>query len=115
MSAPRVVLLTDDLMFGSKVEQMIRDAGARPVLAANPTAARDARDTTDLLVVDLVTDAFDGIAEIGEAGVKTLAYYAHTDDDVRQAALAAGCDQVVPRSRMMREGPRLIGELLAAG
>lgn len=115
MSAPRVVLLSDDLMFGSKVERMIRDAGAQPVLAAGPDAVRDAGDTTALLVVDLVTDAFDGIAAIGDAGVKTLAYYAHTDDDVRRAALEAGCDRVVPRSRMMREGSLLIGEMLAAG
>lgn len=110
-----MVLLTDDLLFGSKVEQMIREAGAEPKLVASPAAARVARATPDLLVVDLISDAFDGIAVLAGAGGKTLAYYAHTDDDVRQAALAAGCDKVVPRSRMMREGPRLIAELLAAG
>lgn len=114
MATRRVVLLTDDLLFGSKVEKMIREAGAEPVLVATPEAARATGPAAGLLVVDLVTDAFDGIATIGCADTKTLAYYAHTDDDVRRAALAAGCDQVVPRSRMMREGSRLIAELLVA-
>jgi hypothetical protein len=49
-----------------------------------------------------------------DAQLPTLAYYAHTDDDVRRAALEAGFDLLVPRSRMMREGAQLITQLARA-
>ncbi|MFY9264325.1 MAG: hypothetical protein WAO61_02680 [Solirubrobacterales bacterium] len=112
MSAMRVVLLTDDLMFGSKVEGMIREAGAEPVLVSAPADVTAAARDSALVVVDLVTRSFDGLT-VEEPGLSRLAYYAHTDDDVRRAALEAGFDLVVPRSRMMREGAGLIAKLLA--
>ncbi|MFY9488772.1 MAG: hypothetical protein WAP35_08795 [Solirubrobacterales bacterium] len=108
---PRVVLLTDDLMFGSKVEAMIRAAGGEPVLIAAPNQL-DAVGDAKLLIVDLVTDSFEGV-NVSLPGTPRLAYYAHTDDDVRRAALTAGFDRVVPRSRMMREGVELVTQLLA--
>lgn len=112
-----VVLLTDDLMFGSKVESLIRAAGAEPLMSAEPEAALAALNDAAppaLLVVDLVTDAFDQLALPSRAGHPAIGYYAHTDDDTRRAALAAGYAQVVPRSRMVREGDRLIAAALAA-
>ncbi|MBI5310728.1 MAG: hypothetical protein HZB14_06865 [Actinobacteria bacterium] len=112
-----VVLLTDDLMFGSKVESMIHAAGAEPVLTAEPEKALSALNAASapaLLVVDLVTDAFDQMPLPGRAAHPAIGYYAHTDDDTRRTALAAGYAQVVPRSRMMREGVALIAAQLAA-
>lgn len=111
-----VVLLTDDLMFGSKVESMIRATGAEPKLTAIPADALAAlaEPSASMLIVDLVSDGFDGIAMPASAdGKPVLGYYAHTDDDVRRAALDAGFTQVVPRSRMVREGDTLIAALLA--
>ena len=43
-----------------------------------------------------------------------LAYYSHVEPGVRELALAEGFDAVVPRSRMAREAPGLVGGLLAA-
>lgn len=111
-----VVLLTDDLMFGSKVEALIAAAGAEAVLASAPEAALAALDVAIapvLLVVDLVTDAFDQLPLPKQIAHPAIGYYAHTDDETRLAALAAGYLQVVPRSRMMREGDKLIAAMLA--
>ncbi len=105
--AGKVVLLTGDLLFGSKVESMIREAGYEPAL---PGAEGVALAVVDL--TDAATDAAAARAEaLAGADLPTLAYYAHTDDDVRKAALGAGFDKVVPRSRMMREGAALIAQL----
>jgi hypothetical protein len=112
MRSPRVVLLTEDLLFGSKVEAMIRSAGGEPVLAADAPAALEAAAPSALLIVDLTAEAFDGAAAVAPGAVPTLGFYAHTDDQTRRAALAAGFDLVVPRSRMMREGVDLIGGLI---
>jgi hypothetical protein len=110
---PSVVLLTQDLMFGSKVEGMIREAHAEVVLTGDPSTAADTAASASLLVVDLTSDAFDGTTIIAADPVPTLGFYAHTDDETRQKALAAGFKLVVPRSRMMREGVSLISELIA--
>jgi len=109
----RVVLLTADLLFGSKVEAMIRGAGAEPVLVGDPQAALDAAADAALLIVDLTADAYAGTETVAPA-TPTIGFYAHTDDDTRRAALANGFAQVVPRSRMVREGAELIRARLAA-
>jgi len=44
--------------------------------------------------------------------VPTLGFYAHVDPAVREAALAAGFDVVVPRSRFAREGVALVEQLI---
>ena len=69
----------------------------------------------DLLVLDLCEDAAERLAAFGPAiaGTRTLAFYLHTDVETRGAAVAAGCDRVVPRSRMAREGAALVDGLLA--
>lgn len=103
------VLLTRDLLFGSKVESMIREAGSDPLVVADPEQAlADASDAA-LLIVDLTADEFDGTQVVADA-TPTLGFYAHTDDETRKRALAAGFVQVVPRSRMMREGASLIAQ-----
>ncbi len=108
----RVVLLTADLLFGSKVEGMIRAAGAEPILTARPEEALSASRDAGLLIVDLTADAFDGTSVVAAGGVPTLGYYAHTDDETRRRALEAGFRSVVPRSRMMREGVSLIAQAI---
>ncbi|MGK2878615.1 MAG: hypothetical protein ACSLFF_08605 [Solirubrobacterales bacterium] len=103
----KVRLVSGDLLFGSKVEGMIREAGFEPVGSADPKLA--------LVVIDLTDSSTDAAAALsgarGDQEIPALAYYAHTDDDIRKAALTAGYDLVVPRSRMMREGVELIARL----
>lgn len=102
-----VRLVSGDLLFGSKVEGMIREAGFEPV--AKPEGQMQ------LVIVDLTDSSTDPAAALadgrGDQAIPALAYYAHTDDDIRRAALDAGFDLVVPRSRMMREGVALIQKL----
>jgi CheY-like chemotaxis protein len=71
-------------------------------------------------VVDLTSD-FDGIGLVerlradGRLGpTRVLGFFAHVEPAVRERALAAGFDQVVPRSRMAREGAELVARLADA-
>ena len=106
----RVAAHLPDLLFGSKVHGMLVAAGH--VVQAPDAAGAGA----DLLVIDLCEDSAARLARFGPAiaGTRTLAFYLHTDVATRTAALAAGCDLVVPRSRMAREGAALVEGLLAA-
>lgn len=99
-----VRLITADLMFGSKVEAMIRAAGFEPEVSA---VVPESGEEDALWIVDLAQGDFAPEDAAGR-GAPTLAFYSHVDDEIRRRALDAGIDKVVPRSRMMREGVELI-------
>jgi CheY-like chemotaxis protein len=117
----RVAALIPDLLFGSKVQGLLEQAGHEVDLIGSEVEAWDEVGGIDVLVVDLVSADVDGIALLetlktgGELhGVRTLATYSHVDADTRRRALDAGFDLVVPRSRMMREGGDLLAQLAGA-
>jgi hypothetical protein len=45
------------------------------------------------------------------ASTRTVGFFSHIDEQVRDRAQAAGFDLVVPRSRMAREGGALVTRL----
>jgi CheY-like chemotaxis protein len=115
----QVVALVPDLLFGSKVIAMLEAAGHTVERCEREDAAWASCDAgADVLVVDLASDAIDGVALVdsmrsgGELhGVRTLGFYSHVDVDTKERAVAAGFDLVVPRSRMAREGDALVARL----
>ena len=116
----RVAALIEDLLFGSKVQAALQAAGHEVDLISGAVEAWDEVGGIDLLVIDLTSPDVDGVqlfetlATGGELhDVRTLGFFAHVQPEVRERALAAGFDQVVPRSRMAREGAQLVEALLA--
>jgi DNA-binding NarL/FixJ family response regulator len=119
----RVIALVPDLLFGSQVQGALQAAGHDVAFAGDVAKARErlaegADDRGAVLVVDLTDDRFDGaailealVADGALAGVSTLAFYSHVDAAVRERAMQAGFDLVVPRSRMAREGAALVDGL----
>jgi CheY-like chemotaxis protein len=118
----RVAALIGDLLFGSKVQAALQAAGHEVDLISSEVEAWDEVGGIDLLVVDLTSPDVDGVglyetlASGGELhGVRSLGFFAHVQPEVRDRALAAGFDLVVPRSRMAREGAQLVDALLTNG
>jgi CheY-like chemotaxis protein len=114
----RVVALIPDLLFGSHVQEQLAGAGHVVHLVGDVERARERLPATDVLVVDLTDPDLDGAALVRDlagagvlASVSTLGFYAHVEPIVRERALAAGFDLVVPRSRMAREGADLVAAL----
>jgi hypothetical protein len=105
----RVVSIADDLMLASRVDAMLTAAGHQVVLAGSIAAA--SLDGAELIVADLDVERPEALVGLG---VPVLGYYSHVDAETRQAAVDAGVDLVVPRSRMARELPALAEQLLAA-
>jgi hypothetical protein len=103
----RVLAVATDLLLGSKVEAMLSAAGHDVTLSTSLNESP--LEEADLLVADL--DAENPEALVG-LGVPVLGYYSHVEVETRRAAEAAGVDLVVPRSRMARELPQLVDELL---
>jgi CheY-like chemotaxis protein len=128
----RVLVLTADLLFGSRVQGDLSAAGHEVELVADEARlrarlrsaeggddpVRAGRPAADVLVVDLTDDRLDGAAVLKRlsaesrlSAIRTLGYYSHVDADTRTRAQKAGFDLVVPRSRMAREGAELVGGL----
>ena len=105
----RVTALIGDLLFGSKAVELLSAAGHEARLA--PSVPDDLAATADVVVVDLTAgDMPTGV--VGQ-GPKVLGVFAHVEPAVRERALEAGYDLVVPRSRFMREGGELVTRLAA--
>jgi hypothetical protein len=100
----RVALLCPDLLFGSRLRSALQAAG-HEVLPPEAEA--------DLLVVDLTADAASRIVAAAGSPAPVLGFYSHVEQDVRQAAEAAGFARVVPRSRIAREAAGLVEAVLA--
>ena len=116
-----VTAMVPDLLFGSKVKEMLEQAGHEVDIVSGETEVWDEIAGTEVLVVDLTSDDVDGIGLIdtlktgGEANhVKTLGFYSHVEAETKRRAEQAGFDLVVPRSRMAREGADLVARLAAA-
>ena len=76
----------------------------------SPTLAEAPLDDADLIVADLDTETPEALVGLG---LPVLGYYSHVNLDTKQAADAAGIDLAVPRSRMARELPQLVDQLLS--
>jgi hypothetical protein len=103
----RVVAVAADLMLGSKVEATLSAAGHEVTLS--PSLQEAPLDRAELLVADLEVENPEALVGLG---IPVLGYYSHVDVETREAAEAAGVDLVVPRSRLAREMPELVGRLL---
>jgi hypothetical protein len=104
-----VVAIAPDLMFASRIQEALGSAGHKVRLAPSISEA-EALEDADLLVADLDREPADALVGLG---MPVLGFYSHTDVETRRAAEAAGVDVAVPRSRMVREMPELVGRLLA--
>jgi len=121
----RVLALTADLLFGSRIQGDLSAAGNEVELIADEARLRARlgemdKPVADALVVDLTDAELDGAGIVealaGEGAlhsVGTLGFYSHVDAQVRERAERAGFDRVVPRSRMAREGAKLVGSLIS--
>ena len=120
----RVLALTADLLFGSRVQGDLSAADNEVELIGDEARLRarfaDAdKPAADILVVDLTDAQLDGAtivealsAEGALGSLRTLGFYSHVDVPARERAEQAGFDLVVPRSRMAREGAELVRRLV---
>jgi hypothetical protein len=104
----RVVAVAADLLLGSKVEAMLRAAGHEVTLS--PALAEAPFDEAELIVADLDSENPEALVGLG---IPVLGYYSHVNVETKRTADAAGIDLAVPRSRMARELPQLVDQLLS--
>ena len=96
----KIAGLIDDLFFTSKFREIAKSLGAE---AAIYLAASAVPDDVARIFVDLSATQFDPVAEIArlkQTGPATpiTGFFSHVQIDMKERALNAGADEVVPRS-----------------
>lgn len=114
----KLLIVSTDLMLVSRLEGLARSLDLAAVQAADLTAAIAlCDDQTSVAIVDLQTAGLN-IAELNSqlkqanGAVRVVASGPHVHTERLAAAEAAGCDLVVSRGQLDREGSALISALL---
>jgi DNA-binding response OmpR family regulator len=117
VTAARVVVLADDLIWSTRLSGHLTAIGASPLVVRDAVAFVAALPGADGAIVDLTARAYDGIAAIQaghRAGTPVLALGQHDDVELRKRALAAGADRVHPYRKLFEDGPATLRAWLAA-
>jgi CheY-like chemotaxis protein len=110
---PVGLLLSDDLIFTSRITGTARDLGRSVTPARTPalleTLARTHAPTCvllDLAHPGLEIEAMVRALKTASPRVYLVAYGSHVDTATLRAARAAGCDVVLPRSKFVEDLPQ---------
>ena len=108
---PAGLLLSDDLIFASKVTATARATGLAVAVVRTPdqllAAARSQPPAG--VILDLHNPGLDvpalltGLREACPAMPRVVAYGSHVEAEALKAARRAGCDRVMPRSQFVAE------------
>jgi DNA-binding NarL/FixJ family response regulator len=118
---PSAILLSDDLIFTSRVVGTGRDLGlpVRTARTADAVLALAGQQPPTCVIADLsnpglrIVDLIAGLAAL-PSRPRIVAYGSHVDTATLRAAHEAGCDIVLPRSKFVEELPTALPAWLAA-
>jgi len=112
---PAGLLLSRDLIFTSKITGTARELGHRVMVAGNTALAVSMIEQwkpvvvfVDLAAGELVSPPALMAYQNATPGTPFVAFGSHVDTIALEAARAAGCDPVMPRSKFSAELPELI-------
>jgi CheY-like chemotaxis protein len=114
MSAPTGLLLSDDLLFTSRIVGTARDLGfsIQSARSAETLEGLAREQGPACVIVDLanpglvITDLVGRLREACSSMPRVVAYGSHVDTATLRAARDAGCDVVLPRSKFVEDLPR---------
>ncbi|RMF71475.1 MAG: DNA-binding response regulator [Planctomycetota bacterium] len=110
-----IVALVADLIFDSRITGAARRVGVEVQAVRSPDALLGASSNARLVIVDL-SAAGDHPPELirklkaAAPQARVVAFLAHVEVELRKAALAAGADEVLPRSAFVERLEALLRE-----
>jgi CheY-like chemotaxis protein len=105
----RVVAVVDDMFFASKIRAVAEAVGVEISFPRSKEALIEKAREAQLILVDLHNQRFDPIDIAHELrGVPMVAFFSHVETELQRKALAAGFNQVLPRSAFVRDLPRIL-------
>lgn len=116
-SGPPILILVNDLLFATRITDVIRSQGAKPLLAGTADEFRQGLERWPaLILLDLhALPAEQWLPEVQRAKalpqsklIPIYAFGSHVDTDTLKAARQAGCDHVWARSRFVNDLPQVV-------
>jgi CheY-like chemotaxis protein len=117
------LLLSDDMMFTSRIAGTARDLGLnlQSVTTVEALLSRARQENPSCVIVDLSNRTLDTASLVGKLREsctpmpRIVAYGSHVDAKSLHAAREAGCDVVLPRSKFVEELPKQLPQWLRRG
>jgi CheY-like chemotaxis protein len=107
-----VIVVVDDMFFVSKIRAVAEAVGVEVSFPRTREALIENASEARLILVDLHNQKIDPVELARElSGVKLIGFFSHVETELRQKALAAGYDSVIPRSVFARD----LAEILKHG
>jgi hypothetical protein len=120
VTAPRLLVLADDLIWSTRLEGQGRTLGADvqrfttpapliAVLTAHPATP------TDLVAIDATARAYDAeaaVRAVAATGARVLALVQHDDPEGRASLIAAGAVRAMPYRVLFERGHAILAGLL---
>jgi hypothetical protein len=120
VTAPRLLVLADDLIWSTRLEGQGRTLGADvqrfttpapliTALAAHPAAP------TDLVAIDATARTYDAeaaVRAVAATGARVLALVQHDDPEGRASLIAAGAVRAMPYRALFERGHAILAGLL---
>ena len=113
----KIVAILSDLMFRVKIQEAAKRTGFDAVFVqTQQDALARAREDPALIILDLNHSAAEPLQTISKlkndvetSRIQLLCYVSHVQVDLKKAAQAAGCDQVLARSAFSENLPAILG------
>ena len=106
-----IIAVVDDMFFASKIRAVAEAVGAEISFPRSKEAVIQKVQETKprLVIVDLHNQKIDPNEIAKElSGIRLLGFFSHVQTELQQNALAAGFDQVIPRSVFARDLPTIL-------
>jgi hypothetical protein len=100
----KVLAVVDDMFFASKIRAVAEAVGVEISFPRTKESLIEKAREATLVIVDLHNQKFDPLSLPQELGnVRLLGFFSHVEVELQRQAVAAGYDQVVPRSVFTRD------------
>src|ERR1041384_1374576 len=112
-----IIAVVDDMFLPAKIRAVAEAVGVEISFPrSKEVLIQKARETKPrLIVVDLHNQKFDSNALAAELksdeqlrGIRILGFFSHVQTELQRNAMAAGFDQVIPRSVFARDLPKIL-------
>jgi hypothetical protein len=118
MAAETVVILADDLIWATRLADLVRGSGREPAHVRSLLQYGAALQPGCATIIDLTARAYEGIPAVEMAAhldARILCVGQHDDHELRQRALAAGAQRVLPYRALFERGPTHLARWLETG
>ena len=106
-----IIAIVDDMFFKSKIRAVAEAVGTEISFPRSKEALiQKVRETQPrLVIVDLHNQKIDPNELAKELpGIRLLGFFSHVQTDLQRNAIAAGFDEVIPRSVFARDLPKIL-------